>query len=278
MRLSTARTGTRPSAEHVIGSDDGNRRSGDLAELAARNADAARQLTDGQPHHAVTALTSLLHDCRATLGAEHPETLVVEGNLAAAYVMAGQERDGTPLMLANLARRERVFGDEHPATLTARDALATTHRLAGRLSEALSLYSRTAPQRNRVLGPSHLDTLTTRLGLGLTFADAGDPDMALDVITAAVQDCDRADAGNHHAQLLRSCQTDLLRATSPDGTTEGAAEDTGEENADDTAHGSAAVPRQRSSGTAAGPAARVAALEGRRPIVTGSGAEPGGGP
>lgn len=216
-RRSTRGSWTRSAdVRHVeTGEGEGGRSSTvrpDVAGLAGRNAVAAEHLADGRVRTAVTALESLLNDCRWLLGDEHPGTLIVEGNLAVAYVEIGQQEAGAQLMLANVAGRERVFGDDHPHTLTARDALATTHRLAGRLSEAMWLYSRVAPQRNRILGPSHPDTLTTRLGLGLTFADAGETAMALDVITAALQDCDQAGVEDQHAAILRSCLSDLHRA------------------------------------------------------------------
>lgn len=183
-----------------------------MAELAARNDVAARHLADGRLHVATTELESLLEDCRRCCGAEHPETIVVEGNLAVACVMIGRQEFGEQLMLANVARRARVFGDEHPLTLTARDALATTYRLAGRLAEALWLYSRVAPQRNQALGPSHPDTLTTRLGLGLTLDEVGDTAMALDILAAAVADCEVAGVEQQPAAVLRSCLSDLHRA------------------------------------------------------------------
>ncbi|GAA2540675.1 tetratricopeptide repeat protein [Pseudonocardia hydrocarbonoxydans] len=203
-RRSARWPGTRP-VDDTGGADD--------ADLAHRNTVAAGYLADGRLDRAVRALESLLDDCRAQLGEEDVDTLVVEGNLAVALVMGGHEDEGAMLMSANLARRERVFGDEHPQTLTARDAVAATHRLAGRLPEALWLYSRVAPQRNRVLGPSHPHTLTTRLGLGLTFAAAGDTAMALDVVTAALQDCDEVVV--EQAELLRSCLAELQGAAVP---------------------------------------------------------------
>jgi hypothetical protein len=218
-RRSTRWTGARSTdLRHVQfgegdggGSPTGHLGVGEVSDLAGRNVVAAEHLAGGRLRTAVSALESLLNDCRRRLGAEHPETLVVEGNLAVAYVMIGQHEAGAQLMLANLGGRERVFGDEHPLTLTARDALATTYRLAGRLSEAMWLYSRVAPQRNRVLGPSHPDTLTTRLGLGLTLAEAGDTAMALDVVTAALQDCEQVGVADEHAAILRSCLSDLRR-------------------------------------------------------------------
>lgn len=203
--MSSRRSARWPGTRPVAGPDE--------ADLAHRNTVAAGYLADGRLDRAVRALESLLDDCRALLGDEDPETLVVEGNLAVAHVMSGSEDAGAALMLENLARRERVFGDEHPTTLTARDAVATTHRLAGRLPEALWLYSRVAPQRNRVLGPSHPHTLTTRLGLGLTFAEAGDPAMAVDVVTAALRDCDEVVV--EQAELLRSCLAELQAGPVP---------------------------------------------------------------
>lgn len=216
-RRSTRWTGTRsadtPHAETgaVDGPGSPTAHPG-LAELADRNAAAVGQLAAGRLQPAVIALEALLKDCRWLLGDEHPETLIVGGNLAVAYLKSGQQEAGAQLMRANLVDRERVFGDEHPLTLTARDALATTHRLAGRLPEAMWLYSRVAQQRNRVLGPSHPDTLTTRLGLGLTFDEAGDTAVALDVVTAALQDCERAGVEGPHSAILRSCLSDMRRA------------------------------------------------------------------
>ncbi|WP_300010880.1 tetratricopeptide repeat protein [Pseudonocardia sp.] len=231
-RRSTRWPGSRSAVVPHGGGADGGRSVGDQAELADRNGAAAEHLAAGRPDRAVIALERLLDDCRRLLGGEHPATLVVEGNLAVAFVMGGRDEAGVHLMIDNLHRRERVFGDEHARTLAARDAVATTHRLAGRLSEALWLYSRVAPQRNRVLGPSHPDTLTTRLGLGLTFAAAGDTAMARDVVMAALQDCDRS--GVEHAEMLRSCLADLHRA----------------DTARSPATGTADVPRQRRASAA----------------------------
>ena len=235
------------------GSTSVDRGSGD-AGLAGRHADAVGHLADGRAPRAATVFEAVLADCRELLGADHPETLVVEGNLAVARVVAGQEEAGARLMTANLAARERVFGDEHALTLTARDAVATTHRLAGRLTEALWLYSRVAPQRNRVLGPSHPDTLTTRLGLGLTFAETGDTAMAVDVVTAALQDCGPTGIENEHATLLRDCLSDLRGHEVP-------------------AVAEVPVPRPRRA-----PAVVRGRARERTAIDIGSGADRGGGP
>jgi len=245
-RRSTRRFGTRVADVHQAAPGDGDdgspaeHRDGhtadtsDPAALARRNLVATGHLADGRLRAAVIALESLLYDCRIVLGVEHPETLVVEGNLAVAHVQAGQHEAGIEVMSANLAGRERVFGDVHPLTLAARDALATTHRLAGRFPEAMWLYSRVAPQRNEVLGPLHPGALTTRRGLGLTFAEAGDTGMARDVFTAALEDCGHA--GVEHVAILRACLAELRDADpAPEA----------DPAPDHPAAGGTTVPRQR---------------------------------
>lgn len=240
-RWTGARFAGRPHGQ--FGKDDSGKPDTshrDTVELGDRNLVAVEHLTKGRSRTAMSALELLVDECRRRLGDGHPETLVVEGNLAVAYVMAGEVEAGERLMLANLGSRERVFGDDHRLTLTARDALATAYRLAGRLSEAMRLYSVVAPQRNRVLGRAHPDTLTTRLGLGLTLAEAGETAVALDVVTAALQDCERAGVAGEHAAILRSCLAELHSAGVADEPETDAAADTGS-----TADG-ASVPQPRS--------------------------------
>lgn len=249
--LSTKWTGARSAGAPRVrpgghgGGSPARHPEADVAELAPRNVAALEYLAGGRLRMAVPALESLLNDCRRRLGEGHPETLVVEGNLAVTYVMIGQDEDGARLMLANLGGRERVFGNDHPLTLTARDALATTYRLAGRLSEAMRLYSQVAPQRNRVLGPSHPDTLMTRLGLGLTLADAGNTALACDVVAAALRDCEKVGVAGEHAAVLRLCLSQLLRSGSADEPETGPAADGA---ADRTVDGMS-VPQPRSTST-----------------------------
>ena len=102
-----------------------------VRESAARNNAAAELFETGQHDEAVPLFEQALASCRSTLGGDHPDTLIVAGNLAVAYVAAGNRRKGIKLIAGNLAARVRVFGDEHPETLTARNALAVAHRING---------------------------------------------------------------------------------------------------------------------------------------------------
>jgi hypothetical protein len=85
-----------------------------VRESAARNSAAVQLFENGRHDEAVPLFEQALTSCRSTLGSDHPDTLIVAGNLAVAYVAAGNRRKGIKLIAGNLAARVRVFGDDPP--------------------------------------------------------------------------------------------------------------------------------------------------------------------
>jgi len=69
-----------------------------VRESAARNSAAAELFEAGRHDEAVPLFEQALASCRSTLGGDHPETLIVAGNLAVAYVAAGNRRKGIKLI------------------------------------------------------------------------------------------------------------------------------------------------------------------------------------
>ena len=173
----------------------------DLDELAEQHAEAVSRYVAGRYKDAASLFERTLTRCRADLGAEHPVTLTVAGNLAVSAVAGGHRRRGLAMLMDNVADRDRVFGGEDPRTLTARDALATAYRLSGDVDEAVSLAANVTAMRRRVLGPAHPDTLTSRMGLALAEAAAGDMTAALTVLTAAINDAEHA-YGTQHPRVV----------------------------------------------------------------------------
>src|SRR5262249_58787573 len=53
---------------------------------------------------------------RATLGAEHPDTLAPMNSLGAAYLAAGRPGEGLPLVEHAFERQTATLGPEHPDT------------------------------------------------------------------------------------------------------------------------------------------------------------------
>ncbi len=132
----------------------------------------------------------------AGLGPRDPDTLVVEGNLATAYLRTGRQDGGLDLLGRNLAAREQVLGADHPATLTAADAMACARRLAGRPAAAVRAHLSVVARRLRVLGRGHPDLLVSQAGLALAAADYGDLTGAVEILDGAVADAE------HHLDRL----------------------------------------------------------------------------
>ncbi len=177
-----------------------------LREAAARNAAAADLLEAGRYDEAVSLFEQSLASCRSTLGAEHPDTLTVAGNLAVAHIAAGNRRKGIKMISGNLDTRRAVLGDTHPATLTARNALAVAYRTTGDADAAVRLAKQVVVQRSRTLGPTHVDTLTSRVGLALALAAVGDRTSAHRLLGSTVTDAEETlGAAHEHVAALVRC-------------------------------------------------------------------------
>jgi tetratricopeptide (TPR) repeat protein len=206
---------------HGRARDDGELNAIALArvrESATRNAAAAELFEAGRYDEAVPLFQQALASCRSTLGAEHPDTLTVAGNLGVAYVAAGQRRRGLRLIAVNLADRVRVLGEDHPATLTARNALAVAHRRNGDADTAIRLAKQVVLQRSRALGAAHVDTLTSRVGLAVALASAGEVTSAHRLLASAVNDAETTLGPDHeHTAALVACgeANGLLRREVP---------------------------------------------------------------
>jgi tetratricopeptide (TPR) repeat protein len=209
-RVRQLRPSSTPGAQAFDGASGGPELSGvALArrrESAARNATAAEHFAAGRFDEAIALFEQSLASCRSTLGSDHPETLVVAGNLGVAYVASGNRRKGIKMITGNVATRARVLGDDHPDTLTARDALAAAHRVAGDADTAVALAKEVVLQRSRTLGPVHVDTLNSRMGLALALASAGDMNSAHRILGSTMSDAEQAfGPDDDHVLALIEC-------------------------------------------------------------------------
>ena len=132
----------------------------------------ADELGDNAPQ-AIVVGESLTADLERVLGPDHPDTLTVQNNLAAAYRDAGRFTEAIPLFERTLAARERTLGLSHSDTLTSQHNLAAAYRDAGRFTEAIPLFERALAGRERQLGPDHPSTVHSLSGLAAAYRDAG---------------------------------------------------------------------------------------------------------
>ncbi len=146
---------------------------------------------------AILIAEPLLADGERVLGADHPDTVTMRNDLAAAYGTAGRTTEAISLLEQVLADRERVLGGDHPETLTIRNNLAFTYREAGRTAEAITLHEQLLPDRERVLGSDHPDTLRTRENLALAYHEAGRTAEAITLLEQVLADQERVLGGDH---------------------------------------------------------------------------------
>jgi tetratricopeptide (TPR) repeat protein len=132
----------------------------------------ADELGDKAPQ-AIMVGESLIGDLERVLGPDHPDTLAVQSNLAAAYRDAGRFTEAILLFDRTLAARERVLGSDDPDTLAVQSNLAAAYRDAGRFTEAIPLFERTLAARERQLGPDHPSTVNSLSDLAAAYRDAG---------------------------------------------------------------------------------------------------------
>ena len=107
------------------------------------------------------------------LGAEHPKTLTVMGNLAFIYLHQGRWDEAEKLFVEVINARKAKFGSDHPDTLHGMGNLAATYRNQGRWDEAEKLFSDVMNATKAKLGSDHPDTLISMGNLASTYKNQG---------------------------------------------------------------------------------------------------------
>jgi eukaryotic-like serine/threonine-protein kinase len=157
----------------------------------------------GEQDLAIRQLARVLALRQQVLGLNHPETLAVVSNLAAAYEDAGRYEAALPLRKDVLERTKSKLGPENVETLRAVITLAKAYRDSGQLKEALALLEPTQSLMQRLLGPDHPDTLSATSDLGLDYRDAGRGSEAVSLLEDVLRRR-RATLGADHSDTLLS--------------------------------------------------------------------------
>ena len=134
-------------------------------------------------------------------GPEHPDTLIVRGNLAYWAGMAGDAAGARDQFAALLPVRERVSGPEDPETLIARSNLSYWTGEAGDAAGARDQYAALLPVRERVSGVEHPETLRVRDNLARWTGEAGDAAGARDQYAALLFVRERVSGAEHPKTL-----------------------------------------------------------------------------
>ncbi|MEV4020352.1 FxSxx-COOH system tetratricopeptide repeat protein [Nonomuraea angiospora] len=123
----------------------------------------AQYLGQSGDYRTATTLTREIHHAlEASLGAEHPDTLVARDDLAIWTGEAGDAAAARDQLTTLLSINEHVLGAEHPQTLFHRDVLAYWTGEAGDAAAARDQLTTLLSINEHVLGAEHPDTLHVR--------------------------------------------------------------------------------------------------------------------
>ena len=133
----------------------------------------------------------------ASLGPEHPHTLIARASLANWTGMAQDAAAARDQLAALVPLLERTSGAEHPDTLAARANLATWTGMAQDAAAARDQLAALLPLLERTSGAEHPNTLSAHAGLATWTAQAGDAAAARDQYAALVPLLERTSGAEH---------------------------------------------------------------------------------
>jgi eukaryotic-like serine/threonine-protein kinase len=137
------------------------------------------------------------------LGDEHPDTLIVDENLADVYLDQGKYAKAEALYSKTLATRRRILGEQHHDTLTSMFDLADVYMHEEKLAQAEPLLTSVLAGRRRVLGGDDPATLASIYELGVLYRDQGKLASAEALVKEAF-DGERRKLGDGHPETLLS--------------------------------------------------------------------------
>jgi eukaryotic-like serine/threonine-protein kinase len=140
---------------------------------------------------------------RVVLGAEHPDTLAAEFNLATLLDRKGDYAAARRLTATVLEKRRRVLGREHELTLATENLLGRIALREGKPKEAEPLLRRTLAAQRRTIGPDHATTLATANDLAEVLKLNGKRDEA-ETLVRDVLDRRRKTLGPDHPDTINS--------------------------------------------------------------------------
>ncbi|WP_256638352.1 tetratricopeptide repeat protein [Streptomyces murinus] len=174
------------------------------APLADAYTTAANRLhQQGHTARTIPLLKATLAQREQVMGDTHSHTLTSRGNLAYAYLEAGDLARAVPLFEATLPQYEQILGDTHPQTLASRIHLAGAYQKAGDLERAIRLYETTLTQYERILGDAHPHTLASRIHLAYAYRESGNLRRAIRLYEATLTQCEQI-LGDTHPHTLAS--------------------------------------------------------------------------
>jgi serine/threonine protein kinase len=188
------------AAESAIGKSFANQPE---AEASVRQTLGQSYYFLGEPTLAIAQFQRALDLRRQVRGADHPDTLASQNDLAMAYQNAGKLELAATLLEEALKRRRAVLGSDDPSTISSLDNLAVAYYDLGRLADSVRLQEEAFASRTAKLGPDHPDTLSSRTNLALAYMASGRLKDALPLMEETLKR-QQARLGRDHPNTLTS--------------------------------------------------------------------------
>jgi hypothetical protein len=150
---------------------------------------AAKALTiQGRIEEAITLQRHVIAERTTALGADHPDTFSIRGQLGQTLARGGRPAESLEHQRTLYADKIRVLGRTHPNTLDTLGNIAEALMLCRRWDEAAVAYGELYQLRVEVLGTDHPDTTRTSVNLAIATARKGGDNLeALDTLAANLE-------------------------------------------------------------------------------------------
>ncbi|MGZ3331539.1 MAG: tetratricopeptide repeat protein [Gemmatimonadaceae bacterium] len=193
--------GDRPTPDRML------RSQGDVEveshpEMVSLLRQGAAKLEAGNDTEAVECLRKALEIGDRTVGADHPDLIILLNDLSRIYLRQSAYAAAEPLLL-RLLEMKRSKGEDHPEVATVLASLATVRQGLGRHESAEQLWRRVLEIRERTLAPNHFAIATALEHFGETCSARGKIREALAAFQRALTIRERT-LGAEHPSLRAS--------------------------------------------------------------------------
>ena len=154
-----------------------------------------------QAERHLTRSTELNHE---HLGAQHPETLQSQHDLAWLWSELSRYKEAEQAQKQILDTRRRVLGAEHPDTLQSMRSLAVLYNIQNRYEEAQTILTQALDTARRTLGDQHIDTYRIMGSLASVHDTQGDFERAVPMYRDTIAGYTR-----HHGEEHPNTQTHI---------------------------------------------------------------------
>ncbi|WP_369381678.1 tetratricopeptide repeat protein [Streptomyces sp. cg36] len=173
-----------------------------LAELGRRHEDGLDLGRRERWAEAVEVHRAVAAERAQVLGADHPDTLAGQYEVAFALSRTGRAADALREFSQVAEARGRTLGPGHPDTLDARQEAAYVLGSLGRHQEAHEAYASVLAARERALGPYHPATLRCRHNLAFNLSRLGRAGEAYRMAVEVARDRARVLGAGHPDTLV----------------------------------------------------------------------------